>query len=162
RAGTMVLLPDPPPHVVAGLDELAADRAAGGLPLLAASLALRRGGAAAVGPPAPGRLGPPRLPTPAQARGGPPPDQLRAGPRPPARAGAALRGRGRGAARRRHAGPRDRVNRNPEVAVQRFVRSALGGLLVVLPAAGFGAPAAAQQTRAERTGYAETSSLADV
>ncbi len=54
------------------------------------------------------------------------------------------------------------MNRNPEVVVQRFVRPVRVGLLVALATGGLGAPAGAQQTRAERTGYAETSSLADV
>lgn len=78
RAGTMVLLPDPPPHVVAGLVELAADRAAGGLPLLSASLALRRAVSAAVDPRFPGILGHALLLVLAEALGDPAPDALRA------------------------------------------------------------------------------------
>jgi hypothetical protein len=54
------------------------------------------------------------------------------------------------------------VNRIPEVVVHRFVRPVRVGILAALAAVGLVAPAAAQQTRAERTGYAETSSLADV
>jgi hypothetical protein len=42
RVGSMVLLPDPPPHLLAGLAEIAADRSAEGLPLLEAFAALRR------------------------------------------------------------------------------------------------------------------------
>ena len=54
------------------------------------------------------------------------------------------------------------MNRIPEVVVQRFVRPVRVGVFLALATAGLVAPAAAQQTRAERTGYAETSSLADV
>ncbi len=77
RAGTVVLLPDPPPHVVAGLAELAADRAAGGLPLLAASLALRRAVAAAVDPRSPEILGHALLLVLAEALPEPDPGELR-------------------------------------------------------------------------------------
>ncbi len=77
RAGTMVLLPDPPPHLVAGLAELAADRAAAGLPVLATSLALRRAVSAAGDPGSPEVLGHALREVLAEALGEPALDQLR-------------------------------------------------------------------------------------
>jgi hypothetical protein len=74
----MVLLPDPPVHLVAGLAERAADRSAAGLPFLATSLALRRAAAAAADPGAPDVLGHALLSVLAEALGEPAPDELRA------------------------------------------------------------------------------------
>ncbi|HSE27534.1 MAG TPA: hypothetical protein VLA95_04845 [Gemmatimonadales bacterium] len=57
RTGTMALLPDPPPHLVAGLAESAADRSVAGLAFLPASLALRRALDAAGDPQSPAIVG---------------------------------------------------------------------------------------------------------
>jgi hypothetical protein len=78
RAGTMILLPDPPPHLLAGLAELAADRSAEGLPLLEAFLALRRATAATDDPRSPDVVGHALLLVLAEALGRPDPGALRA------------------------------------------------------------------------------------
>lgn len=77
RAGTMVLLPDPPLHLVAGLAGLAADRSAAGLPFLAASLALRRAVSAVGDPRSPDVLGHALIVVLAEALGEPALDRLR-------------------------------------------------------------------------------------
>ncbi len=77
RAGTMVLLPDPPPHLVAGLAEMAAERSAHGLPFLSTALELRRALAAAGDSRSPDLLGHALLLVLDEALGHPTPGELR-------------------------------------------------------------------------------------